>query len=154
MSIKNFDALRLAQVDAVLARWRDAHLPAPPPQGWTATIRQALGMSATALAARLGMTPPGLRKLEKAEADRTITLASLQKLAEALNCDLRYALVPRQPLGQWREQRANEVVAAELRPVEHSMALEDQAVRETSRQRQVNAMIHQLLARKSGRGLW
>ncbi len=154
MSTSNFDALRLLQVDAALSKWREADLPARPRHGWTATIRIALGMSTTALARRLKMTAPGLRKLEKAEADMTITLASLQKMAESLNCELRYALVPRQPLEQMLLDRAREVISEEMRPVEHSMALEDQAVQGANRQRQIDALARLLLAEKSKRGLW
>jgi len=58
-------------------------------------IRDALGMSLTAFARRLAMTPAGARKLEQAEAEDVITLASLRKLAEALDCELHYALVVR-----------------------------------------------------------
>lgn len=154
MSTSNFDTLRLLQVDVALSKWREADLPSRPPHGWTATIRTALGMSTTALARRLKMTAPGVRKLEKAEADKTITLASLQKMAEALNCDLRYALVPKQSLEQMLLDRAREVISEEMRPVEHTMALEDQTVQGANRQRQIDALAKMLLAQKSKRGLW
>ncbi len=111
-------------------------------------------MSATALARRLKMTASGLRKLEKAEADKTITLASLQKMADALNCELRYALVPRQPLEQMLLDRAREVISEEMKPVEHTMALEDQTVQGANRQRQIDALAKMLLAQKSRRALW
>ncbi|WP_411882739.1 mobile mystery protein A [Polaromonas sp. YR568] len=154
MSTSNFDALRLLQVETALSRWREADLPSRPPHGWAATIRTALGMSATALARRLKMTASGLRKLEKAEADKTITLASLQKMADALNCELRYALVPRQPLEQMLLDRAREVISEEMKPVEHTMALEDQTVQGANRQRQIDALAKMLLAQKSRRALW
>jgi len=65
-----------------------------------------LGMSAAAFARRLGMSPAGVRKLEGAEASYTITLASLRKLAQALDCELQYALVPRTSLVQHVKDRA------------------------------------------------
>jgi predicted DNA-binding mobile mystery protein A len=85
-------------------------------------------MTAAALARRLGMSNAGVRKLEKAEADEVITLASLRKLANALDCELQYALVPRTSLEQTLKQRALQVARDRLRPVAHSMSLEDQSV--------------------------
>ena len=81
MSIQNqpdLHELRLRQVDGELAKWRIATLPSPPPAGWIQTIRASLGMTATALAKRLGMTGAGLRGIEASEADERITLATLR----------------------------------------------------------------------------
>jgi len=125
---KRFQDLQLHQTDAMLANWRNASLPTRPQSGWARAIRDALGMTAAALARRLGMSNAGVRKLEKAEADEVITLASLRKLANALDCELQYALVPRTSLEQTLKQRALQVARDRLRPVAHSMSLEDQSV--------------------------
>ncbi len=85
-------------------------------------------MSAAAFARRLGMSHAGVRKLESAEATDAITLASLRKLAAALDCELHYALVPRTSLRQQLQDRANAVARERLQPISHSMMLEDQAV--------------------------
>jgi len=145
--------LTLLQVDDALARWREARLPAMPPAGWVATIRDALGMTAAAFARRLNMTPAGVRKLEKAEADQVITLASLHKLAEALDCRLEYALVPRRPLQDMLQERARQLAAAELAPVSHSMVLEDQAVQRSMRQ-QIEVLAEEILTRRPRHDLW
>ena len=55
---------------------------------------------------RLGITASGVRKLEQAEAADAITLATLRRMAEALDCELHYFLVPRQPLRQMRRRQA------------------------------------------------
>ena len=62
------------------------------------TIRLALGMSSKALGARTGMTAQGVRKLEQAEANRSISLNTLAKLADGLDCEVRYILLPRSSL--------------------------------------------------------
>jgi len=116
-------------------------------------IRDALGMSGAALARQLGMTHAGLRKLESAEASDAITLASLRKLAAALNCELHYALVPKTSLAQHIENRAHAVAAERLRPVAHSMALEDQAVASAYNQLQIDQTVKALLE-GSRRELW
>lgn len=129
----------------MLAQWREAKLPHTPAIGWARTIREALGMPGRALAARLGITAPGLRKLEAAEADQLITLASLRKMAEALDCELLYALVPRRPLLQQLHARAHEVARQKLAPVAHSMSLEDQGVKGRNREVQLAILAKSLL---------
>jgi predicted DNA-binding mobile mystery protein A len=143
---KRLQSLQFRQVEATLATWRNARLPARPPGGWVRTVREALGMPAAALARRLGMTPAGLRRLEQTEAQQVITLASLHKLADSLGCELQYALVPRQPLAQQLEARARQLADERLRPVAHSMALEDQAVQGASGQMLRELLVQELLA--------
>lgn len=70
--------------------------------GWTKTVRLAMGMSSTALGGRLDETRvQGVRKLEQAEADGTITLKTLARLVQGLNCEVCYVLVPRTSLVGW-----------------------------------------------------
>jgi predicted DNA-binding mobile mystery protein A len=114
-------------LDATLARHREHPTPMPP-KGWIRAMRDALGMTAAQLAARLGVSRQAVTQMEKSEADATITLRTLQRAAEALGCRLEYALVPEQPLQvrvrQQAERRARELLA----DVAHSMALEDDPV--------------------------
>ena len=55
--------LRLAQMDAVLQDAASHSLAQRPPAGWLRSIREALGMTSAALAARLEITASWLRKL-------------------------------------------------------------------------------------------
>lgn len=108
----------------------DVNVPPRPAAGWLRAIREAMGMSSAQLAHRLNMSPQGLSDLERSEADEGIRLGSLRKVADALDCDLVYALVPRHAgslQGKVTEQ-AMRVARAELAPVRHSMALEAQAL--------------------------
>ena len=150
---KQFCDLQIQQMDALLETWRTAQLSARPRSGWVRTIRESLGMSAAAFARRLGMTPVGVRKLESAEATDAITLASLRKLAQALDCELQYALVPRNSLQQQVRDRAEMVARERLRPIAHSMALEDQAVQGPQNKLQLEVAIKELIE-GSRRELW
>ena len=78
---KKFANLQLHQMDLALTKLREARPPARPASGWVKAIRESLGMSASAMARKIGVTPASIAKLEKAEADEKITLASLRKLA-------------------------------------------------------------------------
>lgn len=150
---KQFRDLQLQQMDALLETWRAEQLSARPRSGWVRAIRESLGMSAAAFARRLGMTPVGVRKLESAEASDAITLASLRKLAQALDCELQYALVPRTSLVQQVKDRAETVARERLRPIAHSMALEDQALQGQQNKLQLELAIKDLIE-GSRRELW
>lgn len=150
---KRLQALQMHQMEATLKPLRDIEYPARPAGGWVRAIRGALGMSGVALAKRLGMTHAGLRKLEDAEASEVITLASLRKLAQALDCELKYSLVPRKPLEVQLKERATQIAKERLRPVSNSMSLEDQSVEGKSRQLQIELLAQELLD-GSRRELW
>ena len=80
---------------------------APPVRGWIKAIREALGMTTAQLAKRLGVRQPSVVALEQSEARGTIELATLRRVAEALDCTLVYALIPNKPLeATIREQRS------------------------------------------------
>ncbi len=87
-----------------------------PGKGWIRAIRDALGMTAEQLGERMS------------EADDAIQLKTLRRAAEALGCELVYALVPKDSLEATYNRAARIVARRELGQVSHSMALEDQAV--------------------------
>ena len=124
-----FRNLRLKQLDRSLEPYRAARKIARPPKGWIHAMRQALGVSSGELARRLGTSRQLPLQLEKGEAEDRITLRSLRAAANALDCDLVYALVPRaDSMQEWIGERARAEATKHVLEVEHSMALEDQAV--------------------------
>jgi len=84
-------------------------------------------MPAVYLAKRMGIVQSSVHRLETSEADDTITLASLRRAAEALGCELQYALVPKRTLAETLEAQANKIARERMSAVAHSMALEAQA---------------------------
>src|SRR5687767_407796 len=75
-----------------------------PPSGWIAVIRRALGMTTAQLAQRLSVAQPVVVRMEQSEAKGRIQLDTLRRAADALNCELVYALVPRMPLDEYVEK--------------------------------------------------
>jgi len=148
-----FDDLKQRQLEAGLAHWRSAKLPTRPPSGWIKAIREALGMPAAYLAKRLEVVPSTVLRLETSEADDAITLGSLRRAAEALDCELQYALVPRQSITQNREAHALKIARERVETVAHTMALEAQATSRESVETQVREMADSLL-KGSRRALW
>lgn len=99
-----------------------------PRGGWIKTIRTALGMPASELARRLGVTPSTISRLEASEIAGNINFESLTRAAEALNCDLVYALVPRQPIKKAVQEQARRAAIEKVLRTQHTMALEEQAM--------------------------
>lgn len=101
---------------------------ATPVRGWIKAIREALGMTTVQLADRLRVKQPSVVALEQSEEKGSIELATLRRVAEALDCQLVYALVPKKPLETMVRERARLFLRRRRAPVEHSMLLEDQQV--------------------------
>ena len=112
--------------------WQQLRTLARPPRGWVRAVREALGMSAAALAARLGTTAGAVTRLEQSEAADRIRLDTLRRAADALGCDLVYLLIPRRPLTAVVQERARELARTQVAAVEQTMLLEDQATGQTS----------------------
>ncbi len=119
-------------------------LPPVPRGGWIASIRQALGMSKTQLANRIGITRPSLDALESNEAGKTITLASLHKVADALGCDLQYVFMPRTSLDRQVAEQALKKASNRLGRVNQSQALEASALDADSLSRAVTDLAKEL----------
>src|SRR5687768_10184818 len=126
---------------------------AKPPHGWLRAIRDALGMSTRQYAARLGVSQPQVVAYEKGETEETISLANLRRAAEALDCELVYALVPRRPLAQTLRLRAEAITDAKLARMGHTMRLENQEVTGPELRRQRELMVDDLLRGRLSR-LW
>jgi predicted DNA-binding mobile mystery protein A len=124
---------------------------ARPQAGWVRAVRDALGMSTRDLAARLGVTSMAISKLEASERAGAIGLDTLSRAADALGCDVVYALVPRVPLEEQVRRQAEAVARAEFKPVSTTMALEDQSVDPQAAASLVEDRIAELI---DSRGLW
>ena len=116
-----------------------------PPKGWIKAIREALGMSAEQLGARIGVTKPRVYEIEKAEISGSITLNSLERAAQALDCQLVYTLIPRLPLQKAVEIRAREIARQRIRAASHSMSLEDQALDENELSEHIERLAREIL---------
>lgn len=102
---------------------------APPAKGWIRVLRDALGMTGSDVAARMGVTQSRVAAIERAEVNGTVKLDTLQRAAEAMGCKLVYALVPLEGTldGMVRDQARN-VARDRLARAAHTMRLEGQEV--------------------------
>ena len=76
----------------------------------------------------MGVAQVSVTKLEASERAGRVRLDTLERAANALDCDLVYALVPRRSLDEQVRAQAERVVARDFPSVANSMRLEDQGV--------------------------
>jgi len=150
----DFRRLRIRQLDATLTAVRTSlsHLPVPR-NGWIGEIRQALGMTTGQLAKRIGIPQSNVQALEARERDGRITLRSLRKAAEALDCEVVYFFIPKKGLEATLLEQIKMVVQRRVASVAHTMALEEQSVSDSHLKRQFDDSVEELIARPP-RNLW
>jgi predicted DNA-binding mobile mystery protein A len=125
-----FRKLRIGQLQRSLKPFLAADSPRPQ-RGWIRAIREATGVTVREMAERLDKAPSVAAHLEKSEAEYRITLRSLRRAADSLGCQLVYALIPKSGnVQELAEAGARAKASENVRAVEHTMALEDQAVGE------------------------
>lgn len=124
-----------------------------PKKGWIKQIREILNMPTKALAKKCGLARSTVSRLEQSEQNRSITLNSLERLANGLNCDVRYMLVPREPIEQYIRKKAIEIARKEVMKVSHTMSLEDQKTSEQKLNQQIEDLADDLL-NKGSRTIW
>ncbi|MBI1834340.1 MAG: mobile mystery protein A [Burkholderiales bacterium] len=144
-----FNNLRLEQLQAAVKPYGILLTRRAPSRGWLREIREALGRTERQQATRLGISGSALHKSETSEAEERISLAQLRKLADSLDCELVYALVPRKPLTEVVHNRATQLAKEEVYGVAHTMSLEDQRPTDERIQKQVSRRAEELL-----RGKW
>ncbi len=124
-----FKNLRLRQLERSLQPFLAAQSVPRPSKGWIRAIREASGITLLELAKRMKRSLSLAAQFERSETEYRITLNSLRQVADALGCDLVYALVPKRgTLHDLAERRASEEATPDVLAVEHTMALENQAV--------------------------
>ena len=122
-----------------------------PNKGWIRAVRDALGMSSTELAARMGVSQQVVSEIERSERHKTARLGTLARAADAMDCELVYALVPRTSLEETVRMQALRKAARHIAHVAHHARLESQEVSPE----EVDAQVDELAARFAGRrGLW
>ena len=126
---KDFRKLRLDQLARTLSAFEGARKEARPQRGWLRAIREGLGLTLESVGKKLGQSRRRIQEFENSEANDRITLHSLRRVAAAMDCELVYALLPKSgTISEVVERRARAGAEEDVRDVEHTMALEDQAV--------------------------
>ncbi len=108
---KKFDVLKKAVIER-------------PKQGWLKTIREFLGMTTTQLAKKIDVSQPRVINMEKNE--QNIKISTMERIADALNCDFVYAFVPRENIDDIIYNQAKKKALKIMNKVNKNMGLENQ----------------------------
>jgi len=151
--IMQFRPLFIRQISQQLCQWQ-ATLNLPKPHhGWIRHIRKALGMTTAQLAKRLNISRSRVVHIEQAEVKGTITIQSLKNIATAMECELVYAIIPKDSLEEIIKRQAFNIAKEKIDYISHSMALENQQLSEQQNNEQVQAIV-KLLLEGSPKKLW
>jgi predicted DNA-binding mobile mystery protein A len=101
----------LTRLDEATLGYRLGRTAAGEMAGWVRSLRQMLEIPVDEFAGKLGVSRREIFRLEKSEEESRIQLGTLRRAAEALDCELIYALTPRK--GTLHEMAAARGVARE-----------------------------------------
>jgi len=124
-----------------------------PKEGWIRTLRKALGMSSPQLARILGLGKAQVSQMERMEIDDRITLKQLRRVAEELDCELVYALVPRTSIQKMIRERADFKAKKIIEAANQHMILESQQLDKSSLNEQLDLETKHLI-QDMPRDLW
>lgn len=124
-----------------------------PKEGWVRTIRIALDMSGAQLGKKMGFSRNRISVLERKEMDGDITLNQLMELAEQLDCELNYALVPKKTIEEIIDEKATEITSTYIENNYKNMFLEKQNINESA-QKRLFIQVKKQIIESGGRKLW
>ena len=124
-----------------------------PKEGWIRTLRKALGMSSPQLAKRIGVGKAQASQMERMEMEDRITLKQLRRVAEVLDCDLVYGLVPRQSVETMIREQAEKKAKHLIEKTDVQMKLEVQQLPKEAIERQIEVETERLF-KEMPRKLW
>ncbi|MFK8163331.1 MAG: mobile mystery protein A [Lewinella sp.] len=125
-----------------------------PDSGWVAAIRQSLNMTMGQLGRKLNITRQGVSQLENREKEGSISLNTMREVANTLDMQLVYAIIPKTAtLEAYVEQKAREFARETLLSTNQQMRLEGQAVNDERLKRAIDDMVAEVV-RTVDRQLW
>jgi len=133
------------QLEKTLRKFEPLRDSPPPIKGWIRAIRDALGMNGRQLADRLGEHRSRTERIEQDELTGSLTLKTLRRTAEALDCVFVYGFVPRTSLEENVHNQAKRVALKRLARASHTMELENQALGENENKELLSNMIEEIM---------
>ena len=119
--------LIIEQADRNLSQLKPMEKINVPRKGWVSAIRAALKMSLRQLGNRLKISAQSVKEIEEREVHGSITIKSLQEVANALDMKLVYGFVPKKEnIEKIIERKAHEVAREIVLRTSNTMKLEGQ----------------------------
>jgi predicted DNA-binding mobile mystery protein A len=115
--------------------------------GWIKSVRNSLGISSRQLALLMEASPNTVSQIESGEVKRTVSLKSLSRAAEAMDCELIYMIRPKKIYRSFDDilEKKSLALAQKISEgVTHSMNLEQQNVNKKITQHQIKTLAQDL----------
>ncbi len=141
------------QLSTTLNLFNDLKSINPPQKGWIRAIRDALGINARQFAERLGVNKSRITRIEHDELNGGLTIKTMRRLADALDCVFVYGFVPRTTLDDTIKKQAVRVMRKRMSRVVHTMILEDQGLSDSEKQKAFESAVDELI-RTMPKSLW
>ena len=135
LSMKPTNELVIAQAERRLVPIRRSLEEFKVKPGWIKYLRTVLRMSLKDLAKRSGVSLPTAAQAERREEKGNLTIKTLKKMAQAMDCELVYAFVPKGKIKMLLKEKSVEKARALLQRADTHMLLEDQRVEEDFNER-------------------
>ena len=127
--MKTYNELKMTQIQARLDSLISLKELSRVRPGWISYMRGALGMTLKNLAKILDVSIPTVAQSEKREMEGKVSLETLRKMANAMECEFFYAFIPKRDLKTTLEKKAYEKAITILKIADTHMSLEDQKVK-------------------------
>ena len=134
-------------IEKKIQPWKKLRTNRRPPSGWLKAVRGAIGINTRQLAKRCGVQHSSILKIEKNEIRDKASIESLKKLADAMNCQLIYAIVPKTGYTSLEDiiNHQAQLFAHEfIKQVDHTMKLESQGTSVTEIKNQTKKLAKEL----------
>ena len=114
------------QLEISLQRFEPLRDSGIPKKGWIRAIHDGLGMTARQLASRVGVAQQAVARIEKDEQTGSVTIKTMQRIAEGLDCMFVYGFVPNSSLEEAIREQAKKIALKRLTQASQTMLLENQ----------------------------
>jgi len=133
------------QLDDTLNRFSSIASANRPIKGWIRAIRDALGMNMRQLAQRLGVSNSRIPRIEQDEITGSLTLKTMHRVADKLDCVFVYGFVPRTSLENTVRKQASIVAQRRMNRLMHTMDLEAQGLSSQNAEKAFNNMVDEIV---------
>jgi len=144
--VKKLEKLAVKQIERRLEKLRPMAKDANIRTGWIRYIRQAMFMTLQTLAKEAGSSKATVQQIEKRETVGKVTIETMRKIANAMDCDFVYAIVPKAPLSEHLKRKATIKATRIIREADVHMTLEDQRVSQDIKDR-IERVAEELLSK-------
>ena len=141
------------QLDETLKQFSSLAAVTRPLKGWIRAIRDALGMNNRQLAQRLGVSNSRIPRIEQDEITGGLTLKTMNRVADELDCIFVYGFVPRTSLRETIRNQAESLAKKRFKKLMHTMELEDQGLSSNENKKVLDSLVEEII-NSSSATLW